>query len=53
MKNYLKWIGGREFIPHFMETFMVEYDRLNDLRTVKSSLSICTIDASFYVMGEA
>ena len=45
MKNYLKLIGGREFIPHLIETSMIEYDSSNDLRAVKSPLRICPIVA--------
>lgn len=45
MKNYLKWIGGREFIPHLMETIMDECDISNDLRAVKLPLRICQIAA--------
>ena len=45
MKNYPKWIGGRELIPQLMETIIVEYDISNDLRTVKSPFRICLIAA--------
>lgn len=44
---------GREFIPHLMVTFMIEYDSSIDLRAVKSTLSICTIDAYCIVILEA
>lgn len=40
-----KMDGGREFIPHLMETFMIEYDSSNDLRTVKSTGSTCPMRA--------
>lgn len=44
-KNHLKWIGGREFIPHLRETCIVEYDSSNGLRSAKSPLRICPIVA--------
>lgn len=53
MKNYPKWIGGREFIPHLMEIFMVEYDISNYLKAVKSSLRICPIVAHSDYQGES
>lgn len=52
MKNYLKWIGGREFITHLMEAFMIEYHKSNDLRAVNLPLSVCLIGVDFSIKLE-